>query len=133
MAVFGVPQLDIGIAGANTLTTTAQYRPVYISAAQTYSIHDTTATTAAVGVCASEMDSNSTTINVARAGKFKVIMGMSVTAGQLLYAAGNTTGAYAMTAAMATTATAICFGQALESGSTGTVLECWLFGAPSVF
>lgn len=133
MAVFGVPQFDIGHAGANTLTTTAQYRMVYLSDEMTYSIHDTTSTVAAVGVCASEMDSNSETISVARAGKYKVISGMSITAGQMLYAAGNTTGVYGMDITMATTATAICFGQALEAASTGTVMSCWLFGAPVVF
>lgn len=132
MAVFGTAQFDVGTADANTLTTTAQYCPVYMSGVMAYSVHNTTNSTWVAGVCATEMDSNSTQIGVARAGKFKVLVGMSVTAGQYLYAGGNTIGAYARDAAIAATTTAAGnFAQALENGSTGTVISCWLFGGPT--
>ena len=125
MAVFGVPVFDIGQAGTTAKTTTSQYQPVYLSAADTYSPCNTT-TNMCVGVCASDMTSDSESISVARIGKYKVKCAASVTAGELLYPNGGGLGVKSVAFAATTTALG-SFGQALENGSTGTVISCFLF------
>lgn len=125
MAVFGVPLFDTGKAGSNAKTTTAQYNPVYLSDEHTYSLANTT-TNYVVGVCTSEQTSDTESIGVARAGKYKVKCAVSVTAGELLYANGSGLGA--KSAAFAATTTSLgAFGQALENGSTNTVIACFLY------
>lgn len=125
MAVFGVPLFDNGTAGSNSKTTTAQYNPVYLSGEHTYSLANTT-TNYVVGVCTTEQTEDSLSIGVARGGKYKVKCAVSVTAGQLLFPNGGGLGA--KSAAFAATTTSLgAFGQALENGSTNTVIACFLY------
>jgi len=121
MAVFGSPLFDQGCANATARTTTSQYVPVYLSAANEYSVVLTT-TQFGVGICATEMESTREVMGVATHGKFKAKCAVSVTAGELVYPNGADVLGIKSVAYAATTTSMGAIGRALESGSTNTVI-----------
>ena len=132
MAVSGMQLIDTGKCGANAATSTSQYMPCYLSAADTYSVvNTTTAALQANGVILSFQSAGSESISVVRFGKAKVKCAASVTAATPIVAGaamGVLDGTIAFGAQTVTAISQANLGQALEAGITNSVISAWITG-----
>ena len=107
-------------AGGNYATTTSQYEPVFLSAANTVSTANTS-TNVFLGVLQNKPASGSSA-NVRILGTTKIRIDASVTAGDLI-GFGASAAVSIINTAVTTTARQSVIGIALETGSTNTIIE----------